>query len=195
MKQQHLHQKSAQQFEEIYRKHYDGLYALAMTITGSDATAKDVVSDVFFNLWKKTASDFAAIRQMKAYLFTSVKNQALKSLSSDPSLFNEKDYEQKVLSIENLDPEELLIGKELEDFLTKVIKELPPHCSVVFRLFYEKGYSYEQISVELGITHETVRYHLKTALKKIRIKLESEFDNTKVVNWYSSLILLFLMSI
>ncbi|MEQ8678799.1 MAG: RNA polymerase sigma-70 factor [Cyclobacteriaceae bacterium] len=195
MKEKKIHEKSAQRFEEIYRKYYDGLHTLATVITGSDAQAKDVVADVFFNLWKKAEPDFQAIKQIKAYLYTSVKNQALKSLAADPSKFNEQDYDLKLISIENIDPEELLIGKELENFLAKAVKDLPPQCGVVFQLFHEKGMSQEEISIDLGISTETVRYHLKTALKKIRQKLENEFDNTRVINWYTSLVILMLMSI
>ncbi|MEQ8879373.1 MAG: RNA polymerase sigma-70 factor [Cyclobacteriaceae bacterium] len=195
MKEKKIHEKSAQRFEEIYRKYYDGLHTLATVITGSDAQAKDVVADVFFNLWKKAEPDFQAIKQIRAYLYTSVKNQALKSLAADPSKFNEQDYDLKLASIENIDPEELLIGKELEDFLAKAIQDLPPQCGVVFQLLHEKGMSQEEISIELGISTETVRYHLKTALKKIRQKLENEFDNTRVINWYTSLVILMLMSI
>lgn len=195
MKEKKIHEKSAQRFEEIYRKYYVGLHTLATVITGSDAQAKDVVADVFFNLWKKAEPDFQAIKQIRAYLYTSVKNQALKSLAADPSKFNEQDYDLKLTSIENIDPEELLIGKELEDFLAKAIQDLPPQCGVVFQLLHEKGMSQEEISIELGISTETVRYHLKTALKKIRQKLENEFDNTRVINWYTSLVILMLMSI
>ncbi len=195
MKEKKIHEKSAQRFEEIYRKYYDGLHTLATVITGSDAQAKDVVADVFFNLWKKAEPDFQAIKQIRAYLYTSVKNQALKSLAADPSQLNERDYDLKLASIENIDPEELLIGKELEDFLAKAVKDLPPQCGVVFQLLHEKGMSQEEISIELGISTETVRYHLKTALKKIRQKLENEFDNTRVINWYTSLVILMLMSI
>ncbi|MBV6640603.1 MAG: RNA polymerase sigma-70 factor [Cyclobacteriaceae bacterium] len=195
MKEKKIYEKSAQRFEEIYRKYYEGLHTLATVITGSEAQAKDVVADVFFNLWKKAEPDFQAIKQIKAYLYTSVKNQALKSLAADPSKFNERDYDLKLTSIENIDPEELLIGKELENFLAKAIQDLPPQCGVVFQLFHEKGMSQEEISIELGISTETVRYHLKTALKKIRQKLENEFDNTRVINWYTSLVILMLLSI
>lgn len=194
MKQRHLTEAS-QEFEKIYTSYYDGLYSHATTITGSESLAKDVVADVFFNLWKKAQPAFGNIRDIKAYLYTSVKNQALKSLAADPARFNEKDYDLKIFSIENVDPEELLIGKELEDFLNDVIQDLPPHCSVVFNLFHEKGLDQSEIAKELDISPETVRYHLKTALKKIRIRLEREFDNSKVVSWYSSLKLLVLLGV
>ncbi|XOV93479.1 MAG: RNA polymerase sigma-70 factor [Bacteroidota bacterium] len=195
MNRKKIHTKSTQRFEEIYKKYYNGLFALATIITGSEEQAKDVVADVFFNLWKKANPDFESISQIRPYLYASVKNQALKSLSSDPSKFIENDYDLKVHSIENIDPEELLIGKDLENFIQKMIAELPPHCSIVFKLFHEKGLTQDEIALELGISTETVRYHLKTGVKKIREKLDNEFDNTKVIKWYSSLVILLFLSV
>src|SRR5690606_42043092 len=38
-------------FERIYSEYFDRLFAYALVITKSENLAKDVVSDVFFNLW------------------------------------------------------------------------------------------------------------------------------------------------
>ena len=36
-----------QEFEQIFRRHYDGMFRLARRMLGSDEESKDVVSDVF----------------------------------------------------------------------------------------------------------------------------------------------------
>ncbi|MAX26260.1 MAG: hypothetical protein CMJ19_17335 [Phycisphaeraceae bacterium] len=196
MKEKKLHSSLSayERFEQVFRKYYDELFAHALVITESEARAKDVVADVFFNLWN-SGSDLSGIRQIRAYLYTSVKNQALKSLSADPLKFHAEDYELKLYSIETIDPQEIMVGKELQDFLHKVIIELPPQCGVVFQLFHDKEMNHEEIAKELKISVETVRYHLKTALKKIRSRLDKEFDNSKLVNWYFSLLIIVFCSV
>ena len=38
------------EFETVFRRHYDGMFRLAMKMLGNDAESKDVVSDVFAHL-------------------------------------------------------------------------------------------------------------------------------------------------
>ena len=60
-------------FEEAYIRNFEKLYKYAKTITLSEDTAKDVVSEVFLNLWN-IESGFAEIRELDSYLFISTKN-------------------------------------------------------------------------------------------------------------------------
>lgn len=39
-----------QEFETVFRRHYDGMYRLALRLLGDEAESKDVVSDVFAQL-------------------------------------------------------------------------------------------------------------------------------------------------
>lgn len=171
-------------FEEVYRAYFDRLYAYALVITKSENLAKDVVSEVFFNLWK-TKTDLFSIKELKSYLFTSVRNQALRSLSNDPVRFTSDNYEQVTASIDDLNPEELLVGKELDEFLNEVIEKLAPQCALVFRMVKEDSMKYAEVAAELGISVDTVKYHVKTALKKIRVELEAQYPDTKVIDWVS----------
>lgn len=172
-------------FERIYSEYFDRLFAYALVITKSENLAKDVVSDVFFNLWN-AKKNLSSVKEFKSYLFTSVKNQAIRTLSSDPLHFETESYKKAISFIDWVNPEELLIGKELDQFLNQVINKLPPHCALVFKMVKEDQMKYEEVADELGISVETVKYHLKTAIKKIRYELEHHFDNTKVIKWFST---------
>jgi len=172
-------------FEKIYRAYFDRLFAYALVITKSEILAKDVVSDVFFNLWN-TQTDLSAVKDLKSYLFTSAKNQAIRTLSHDPIHFDLHDYKQATSSIEWINPEELLVGKELDNFLDKVISQLPPQCGIVFRKIKENNKKYDEVAAELDISVDTVKYHLKTALKKIKVELEIHFKGTRTIDWFSA---------
>ena len=168
------------QFEEIYSAYYERLFAFALVITDSEADAQDVVSQVYFNLWEKK-KDLSDVKDLKAYLFTSVKNQAVRHIAND-RYFHTEDIEDVLLSIDQIDPEELLIGKELETFIDQAIKNLPDQCGLVFRLAKEKNMDFKQIATELGISKYTVKYHMETALKKIMGELKSRFPELKVIS-------------
>jgi len=172
-------------FERIYKDYFDRLFAYALIISKSEIIAKDIVSDVFFNLWN-TNIDLASIKDLKSYLFTSVKNQAIRTISNDPAKFNFDNYQIATTSIDYINPEELLIGKELDQFLSETINNLPPHCRLVFKMVKENQMKYENVATELGISIDTVKYHLKIAVKKIKVELEAKFDERKIVRWVSN---------
>lgn len=176
--------KIASKFEEVYTLYYERLFAFALVITDSEANAHDVVSQVFFNLWEKN-SDLSNIKDLKSYLFTAVKNQSIRQIAND-QYFHTEDIEEVLISIDQVNPEELLIGKELEDFIEKAIDKLPDQCGLVFKMVKEKNMSYKEVASELGISKYTAKYHMETALKKILSEVKSRFSDAKIVKWISA---------
>jgi RNA polymerase sigma-70 factor (family 1) len=173
-------------FRDIYVQFFDGLIAYAVIITKSEAVAKDVVSEVFFNLWK-AQTDFSSIRNIKAYLFASVKNQAIRTHSSDPILFYADSDFRLNSSIDRIDPEELFIGDEMNSFLAEVVENLPLQCRLVFNMVKERDMKYAEVASELNISLDTVKYHLKTALKRIRSELTSHFKDNRIIRMTSNI--------
>ncbi len=172
-------------FEKVYTEYFDRLFAYALVITKSESTAKDVVSDVFYGLWN-SKKDLYTVKELKSYLYTSVKHQAIRAISKDFSKYHSDKYNLTIATIDGLDPEELLLGKELTEFIDKAVNKLPPQCGLVYRMIREDNLSYIEVAKELGISHDTVKHHLKTALKKLKMELEHHFMESKVVKWVSN---------
>lgn len=157
-------------FERVYRQHFDRLYSYARIICNSPDLAKDVVSDFFYNLWKNQA-DLAGIENLKAYLFASIKNQSLQALAAQARELNEESLEVRRLSVEYINPEEVLLEKELREELDKIIAGLPDQCQLIFRMAREQGMKYNEIANELGISPETVKSQLKKAQARLRANI------------------------
>ena len=168
-----------QRFRKIYEDHFERLCAYAFVITNSRALAKDVVSDVFFSLWK-SKTNFDEIKDLKAYLFRAVKNQAINSLPKNTLNFDDFDHSIDLLSIERLNPEDLMIGEELAGIIDRTLEAMPPHCQLVFKMVKEDNLKYEEVAQELGISINTVKHHMVTALKKMRQVLERHFADAPV---------------
>lgn len=179
--------------EKVYNENFEKLYAYALVITKSENIAKDVVSDVFYGILK-SQKDLNSVKKLQSYLFTSVKNQAVRALSIDPLSFNSQDQEYIALTTDDVDPEDLMIGSELEDFLNNSINDLPPQCGLVFRLMKQQNLNYIEVANELDISVDTVKYHMKTALKRIRVALNEHFDSDTKVRWMTGGVLVFLIS-
>ena len=51
----HLHKGSWPAFDELYNRYWEKLYHAALKVLGDAAAAKDVVQEIFTDLWKRRA--------------------------------------------------------------------------------------------------------------------------------------------
>ncbi len=165
-------------FESIYRCYFHKLYIYSKVICNSRDLAKDVVSDLFYELWKKQ-TNLEDIINLETYLYVAVRNKSIKALLKDKNRISEATVDVLNNSIDYIDPEELLIEKELKETLDKIVERLPEQCQLVFRLAKERGMKYSEIAVELGISTETVKSQLKRAQKKLRAGILIYYENRK----------------
>ncbi len=178
MKPQHIISYKLE-FDQVYREHFGRLYAFASSLIKCEEMAKDVISDVFVNLWNSRI-DFSKIRDIEAYLFIAVKNQALHVLSKSPHFIGNIDLDDSLKKIDLSDPERVLIEKELLNALESAIKSLPDQCQLVFALARDKNMTYQQISDELGIATATVKSHMIKAIANIRVFITEKYNDAKV---------------
>jgi RNA polymerase sigma-70 factor (ECF subfamily) len=57
--------------------------------------------------------------------------------------------------------------------LLQLLNELPPASKIVFNLYAIDDYSIKQISEALEISTETVKWHLKTSRKTLRVRISN----------------------
>lgn len=173
-------------FEKIYLQNFDRLFLFATTITKSREMAKDVVSDVFMALWEKR-TQLSRIKEIESYLFVSVKNHAIRLVSKRSHSLRDENMEGTLLAIDRINPEEILLGKELFDFIEKTVSELPDKARLVFRMAKDKQLSYKDIALELDVSVSTVKSQLvrATAIVKTAIleKIAEEDDHSGLFNY------------
>ena len=141
-----------QEFEQIFRRHYDGMFRLARRMLGSDEESKDVVSDVFAQL----LNSHADLRSdtLQGFLLTSVRNRCV-------NLLVHKQREQ-VVQVE-------LRPLQQETALHHYIDtELPPLSQQILRLRYQQGMKYREIAETLKVSEVTVHNHLSQSLKQMK---------------------------
>lgn len=155
-------------FEVIYKEYFKRLYAYARAIVDSQSLAKDVVSDLFLGLWKNK-ENLGQVDDLEVYLFVSVRNQAVQALRKNQAMpLSKESLEIKLESIDYINPEELLLEKELLELLKKVTAELPDQCRLIFELSIERGLKNSEIAKELGISPVTVKSQKRKAQAKLK---------------------------
>lgn len=84
-------------------------------------------------------------------------------------LSKETDYELEIHSENNINDAESNFGY---DTLIRMIEEIPKINGLVFKLYVIEGYSHREIASQLKVSEGTSKWHLSTARKLLREKLE-----------------------
>lgn len=163
-------------YKYLYDEYYYKLCRLANLYVRDSFVSEDIVGDLIFHLWENR-EQFEIHDSLNAYLFTSVRNRCYNYLSQahvqkESSLTQiQNDSIFFSMHSETDMPTGILIEKELQDKINMSIDRLPPQTKKVFVLKRLENLSYEEIALQLNISVNTVRYHIKTALKNLRDEL------------------------
>jgi len=138
---------------------------------GDKQIAQDTVQDTFVKFWSKR-NDIDSNVNIKAYLFTAVRNKALELLRRDKMKESHADKIAHLESLRNDDNAEAEAEKYVRlERIHAAIKTLPPKCQEVFSLSKINGLSYQEIADYKGISVKTVENQVVRALKLLREKL------------------------
>lgn len=164
-------------YQYIYDRHYALLCHIANGYVKDQFLAETIVGDTIFHLWEIRETLEISI-SIRSYLSRAVRNRCINYLNSE--------WERREIAFSSLMPDEItddkmtisdshplgtLLERELEEEIYKAIDKLPNECRRVFDKSRFEGKSYEEISQELGISVNTVKYHIKNALASLQTNL------------------------
>lgn len=169
---QQLKEGQERAYRYVYDRHYQILCHVAAQYVHDDFLAETIVGDVIFHLWE-VRETIEIKTGLRSYLMTCVRNRCLDYLKSQ---YNQREVKMSatpdisddfpVLTYIKGDDYPLghLLEQELEGEIMKAVDSLPEECGRVFRLSRFEEKKYEEIARELGISVNTVKYHVKHAL-------------------------------
>ena len=149
------------QFKQLFHSEFGRMYKAAYILLGDEDEAKDVVQDVFAQLWNGTAP----LREASAriFLLTCVRNRCL-------NLIAHRKTTQEAMQM--LTPEAIGSGLHDEEIITAIEDyidhRLTPQTGRVIRMHYQEERPYKEISQQLGISLSAVNKHIVQGLRKLR---------------------------
>lgn len=156
-------------FEEIYSRYWKRLFIFSHNIIRDRSICENIVQDIFtsFYLNRKTST----IDNLNAYLYQATKFQVIKYLRKDQL---NRDHVDRINSITfSNETEERLNLKELESSIKDAMDELPTRCREVFYLSRYEDLSHKQIANKMGISIQTVKNQITSALSHLRARLSN----------------------
>lgn len=158
-------------FRELFDRYKIRFYAAALKMTRSEILAEEIVQEIFITLWLKRAL-LPTIEKPDTYLFTMVYNSVYRQFRKI-ALEKRTQLRAGIRSNEKVpETEEWLDARESQQMIHEAINKLPAQQQLVYKLSREGGLSREEIAHKLDISPNTVRNHLREALKNIRSYLQ-----------------------
>lgn len=157
-------------FAVLYDVYYSFLCAKASALIQNTEEAKDIVNDLFINLWNNRSK---LRHPIHPYIITALKNNCLNWIRNDRSKFlmleSYKDIiDLRIERINNMSGMEFSEIIDSVNLVKKTAQVLPEKCRVIFEMYFYFGYNSTEIAEYLGLSPSTVRVQLKIALEKLK---------------------------
>ena len=164
-----LHHDSQHAMKQLFDLYYVPLCSYATRYTTCMPVAEEIVSDVMFKIWQNRHNNYR-VETFSEYLYTATRNTAINYLKQKQiqEKISERLAEQLRSELIEETPLDMMITEELQSKLNSLINTLPEQCHKVFMMHRMDDMSYEEIAVQMNISVNTVKYHIKTALQKLR---------------------------
>jgi RNA polymerase sigma-70 factor (ECF subfamily) len=157
-------------FAKIYDVYFAPLYQHAYNRLRDTEAAKDVVQELFTVLWeKRELLDLKT--NLSNYLFTSVRNRVLNALAHQQVVSEYMLSFSNNLDMAYASTDHRVRERQLMDVIEAEIKQLPPKMREVFELSRKDHLTYKRIAEQLNITEQSVRSHVKNALRILKVRL------------------------
>lgn len=166
-----------QAYKYIYDHHYVLLCKIAYEFLKDDFLAESIVDDIIFHLWEKR-NTLEITTSLRSYLVQAVRNRCINYLNLEREkrevrfsvIDQQNEWINSVFPSDDY-PLARLLENELEQEIRNAINRLPEECKVVFKKSRFEEKRYEQIAEELGISVNTVKYHIKNAISRLSADL------------------------
>lgn len=166
-----------QAYKYIYDHHYVLLCKIAYEFLKDDFLAESIVDDIIFHLWEKRDT-LEITTSLRSYLVQAVRNRCINYLNLEREkrevrfsvIDRQNEWINSVFPSDDY-PLARLLENELEQEIRNAINRLPEECKVVFKKSRFEEKRYEQIAEELGISVNTVKYHIKNAISRLSADL------------------------
>jgi RNA polymerase sigma-70 factor, ECF subfamily len=149
----------------LFARHHVRVYRFVLRLVGNPATAEDLISEVFLDVWRQAAK-FEARSSASTWLLAIARFKALSALRRRP---DEELDDETAAAIEDLsdNPEVTAQKKDKSAILRKCLMGLSPEHREIIDLVYYHEKSVEEVAGIVGIPEATVKTRMFYARKKL----------------------------
>lgn len=160
----HIAKGDRRALEALYGRHRVKLYRFLVRLANNESTAEDILSEVFFDVWKQ-AERFEARSSVSTWLFAIARFKALSARRERQHL--ELGPDEDMIEDPGDDPENLLQKADKGKLIEHCLKLLSvPHREVIDLIYYHEK-SIKEVEEILRIPENTVKTRMFHARKRL----------------------------
>jgi RNA polymerase sigma-70 factor (family 1) len=157
-------------FAEIYLRYFGVLYVFAHRKLKDEEDAKDILQELFTNIWEKREL-LAFSGTLNTYLYAAVRNRMLDRIGRAAVESRYIQSLQTFIDAGLSTSDHRIREKQLTSLIEQEINALPAKMQQVFLLSRRDHLTYKEIAGKLDLSEQTVRSHVKHALRTLRVRL------------------------
>ncbi|WP_082035883.1 RNA polymerase sigma factor [Pedobacter lusitanus] len=160
-------------YTEIYNRYKNVLQNHAYKKLGDFEEVKDVLQELFTQLWVKREE--LQTTNLSGYLYVAIRNKIFNLHAHRIVKSKYIESLEEYIDSGNFSTDNRVREKEFTEMINKEIDALPLKMRTVFLLSRSKGFSHKEIAETLNIAEQTVSKQITNALKILRMRFQVFF--------------------
>jgi RNA polymerase sigma-70 factor, ECF subfamily len=149
----------------LYGRHNVRVFRFVLRLIGDESKAEDVVSEVFFDVWRQ-AGRFEGRSQVSTWILAIARYKAISVLRQRQEEAIEDEVVEAVAD-ESDNPQAALEKKDTGTLLKKCLQQLSPEHREIIDLVYYHEKSVDEAAAIVGVPRNTVKTRMFYARKRI----------------------------
>lgn len=155
----------------LIKRYEQAIYQYGYRMTGNSHDASDLMQDIFVSVYR-SLSNYRGDGSFKAWLFRVAHYRCIE-------FYRKKRPEQGLDDVpepisETVCPEQSMMQENTNQALTNAMQKLPIAQRAVIELKYFGQFTFDEIADQLGLSPNTVKSRLYTAMSTLKLNLEVE---------------------
>ena len=162
-----------QAYMSLIRQHERLVAHMVGRLVKNEEDREELCQDVFMRVHEKL-SEFTFQSKLSTWIATIAWRYAINHLRKKKMLFSDIPDEDAFTKtfIEETNPETVTEERDLDEFVLRLVDQLPPQYKVVLTLFHLEGMSYPEIGAVTRMPEGTVKNYLFRARNLLKEKVK-----------------------
>jgi len=156
----------------LFARHHVRVYRFVLRLVRNEATAEDLISDVFLDVWRQ-AGKFEGRSAVSTWMLSIARFKTLSALRRRPEQELDDETAEQIED-QSDDPEVALAKKDKAAVLRQALSKLSAEHREIVDLVYYHEKSVEEVAGIVGIPEATVKTRMFYARKKLSELLKEQ---------------------
>jgi RNA polymerase sigma-70 factor, ECF subfamily len=158
-----------QAMKRLFARHNVGVFRFMLRIVSNEAVAEELVSEVFFDVWRHAAA-FGGRSQVSTWLLGIARNKALSAIRRRTTEELD-DHMAETLADASDDPEVIMQKRQKSEILLDCLNKLSPAHREIIDLVYYHEKSIDEAAEIIDVPVNTVKTRMFYARKQVALML------------------------